>query len=117
MIVGALSLFVIPYIRNRRVSLVLKGRDLQLSFYSAVSLVTSTLLFVIMLKMSSGVVIPNILMSTRGIFIVLISAVLAHRGSTMLETQSKKVYMLRLAASLLIMVSIWIALSHFSAAS
>ena len=70
-----------------------------------------------MLKMSSGVVIPNILQSTRGIFIVLISAVLTHRGSTMLETQSKNVYMLRLAASLLIVVSIWIALSHFSAAS
>jgi|WetSurMetagenome_2_1015567.scaffolds.fasta_scaffold103396_2 uncharacterized membrane protein len=116
-IVGILSLCVIPYIRKKKVSLVLNIRDLQLSFYSAVSLVTATLLFVIMLKMSSGVVIPNILMSTRGIFIVLISAVLTHRGSTMLETQSKKVYMLRLAASLLIIVSIWIALSHFSAAT
>jgi drug/metabolite transporter (DMT)-like permease len=116
-IIGFLSLCVIPYIRKRKVSLVLKGMDLQLSFYSAVSLVTSTLLFIIMLKMSSGVVIPNILMSTRGIFIVIISAVLTHRGSTLLETQSKKVYMLRLAASLLIIVSIWIALSHFSAAS
>ena len=116
-IVGVLSLCVIPYIRKKKVSLVLKGMDLQLSFYSAVSLVAATLLFVIMLKMSSGVVIPNILQSTRGIFIVLISAVLTHRGSTMLETQSKKVYMLRLAASILIIVSIWIALSHFSAAS
>ena len=113
-IVGVLSLCVIPYIMKKGVSLVLKGMDLQLSFYSAVSLVTATLLFVIMLKMSSGVVIPNILMSTRGIFIVLISAVLTHRGSTMLETQSKKVYMLRLAASILIVVSIWIALSHYS---
>ena len=113
-IVGVLSLCVIPYIRKKKVSLVLKGMDLQLSFYSAVSLVTATLLFVILLKMCSGVVIPNILQSTRGIFIVLISAVLTHRGSTMLETQSKKVYMLRLAASILIIVSIWIALSHFS---
>jgi drug/metabolite transporter (DMT)-like permease len=116
-IVGILSFCVIPYIRQKKVSLVLKGMDLQLSFYSAVSLVTATLLFVIMLKMSSGVVIPNILQSTRGIFIVLISAVLTHRGSTMLETQGKKVYMLRLAASILIIVSIWIALSHSSAAS
>ncbi len=114
---GVLSLCVIPYIRKKKVSLILKGMDLQLSFYSAVSLVAATLLFTVMLKMSSGVVIPNILQSTRGIFIVLISAVLTHRGSTMLETQSKKVYMLRLAASLLIVVSIWIALSHFSAAS
>jgi drug/metabolite transporter (DMT)-like permease len=117
LIIGVLSLCVIPSIMKKRVSLVLKGMEIQLSFYSAVSLVTATLLFVIMLKMSSGVVIPNILMSTRGIFIVLISAVLTHRGSTMLETQSKKVYMLRLAASLLIIVSIWIALSHFSTAS
>jgi drug/metabolite transporter (DMT)-like permease len=115
-IVGVLSLCVIPYIRKKKVSLVLKGMDLQLSFYSAVSLVTATLLFVILLKMGSGVVIPNILQSTRGLFIVLISAVLTHRGSTMLETQSKKVYMLRLAASILIIISIWIALSHFSAA-
>ena len=116
-IVGVLSLCVIPYIMKKRVSLVLKGVDLQFSIYSAVSLVTATLLFTVMLKMSSGVVIPNILQSTRGIFIVLISAVLTYRGSTMLETQSKKVYMLRLAASILIIVSIWIALSHFSAAS
>ena len=115
--VGVLSLCVIPYIRKKKVSLVLKGMDLHLSFYSAVSLVTATLLFVILLKMCSGVVIPNILQATRGIFIVLISAVLTHRGSTMLETQSRKVYILRLAASILIIVSIWIALSHFSAAS
>jgi drug/metabolite transporter (DMT)-like permease len=116
-IVGVLSLCVIPYLMKKRVPLILKGMDLQLGFYSAVSLVTATLLMVIMFEMSSGVLIPNILQSTRGIFIVLISAVLAHRGITILETQSKKVYALRLAASILITVSIWIALSHFSAAS
>jgi drug/metabolite transporter (DMT)-like permease len=116
-IVGVLSLCVIPYIRKKNVSLVLKGMDLRLCLYSAVSLVSATLLFVILLKMSSGVVIPNILQSTRGIFIVLISAVLTHRGSTMLETQSRKVYILRLAASILIIVSIWIALNHFPSAS
>jgi uncharacterized membrane protein len=116
-VVGVLSLGVIPYIRKRKVLLVLKGVDLRLSVYSAVALVTATLLFVIMFEMSSGVVIPNILQSTRGIFIVLISAVLTHRGNTILETQSRKVYVLRLAASILIIVSIWIALSHFPAAS
>jgi drug/metabolite transporter (DMT)-like permease len=113
--VGVLSLTVIPYIRKKKAQLVLKGMDLQLSIYSAAALVAATLLFVILLEMGSGVVIPNILMSTRGIFIVLISAVLTHRGSTILETQSKKVYMLRLAASMLIIVSIWIAFSHFPA--
>jgi drug/metabolite transporter (DMT)-like permease len=116
-VVGVLSLCVIPYTRKRGAPLVLKSGDLLLSFYSAVALVAATLLFTVMLKMSSGVVIPNILQSTRGIFIVLISAVLTHRGSKILETQSKSVYMLRLAASILILVSIWIALSHFSAAS
>jgi len=110
--VGVLSLCVIPYIRKKKVSLVLKGIDLQLSFCSAVSLVTATLLFVILLKMCSGVVIPNILQATRGIFIVLISAVLTYRGSTILETQSRKVYLLRLAASILIIISIWIASSE-----
>jgi uncharacterized membrane protein len=116
-IIGFLSLGVIPYIMKKRVSLILKGMDLRLSIFSAVSLVTATLLFVILLKMSSGVVIPNILMSTRGLFIVIISAVLTHRGSTMLETQSKKVYLFRLTASVLIIISIWIALSNFPTAS
>jgi len=116
-VVGVLSLSVIPYIKKRKVSLVLKGMDLKLSIYAAVSVVAATLLYVIMLEMGSGVVIPNILQSTRGIFIVLISAVLTHRGSTILETQSRKVYMLRLAASFLIIVSIWIVLSHFPATS
>jgi uncharacterized membrane protein len=116
-IVGLLSLSVIPHIRKKKVSLILKRADLRLSFYSAAFLVSSTSLYVILLKMSNGVVIPNILMSTRGIFIVLITAVMTHRGSTMLETQSRKVYILRLAASMLIIVSIWIALNHFPAAA
>jgi drug/metabolite transporter (DMT)-like permease len=110
--VGVLSLCVIPYLTKKKVSLVLTGMDLQLAVCSAVALVVATLLFVILLGMCSGVVIPNILQASRGVFIVLISAVLTHRGSTMLETQSGKVYMLRLAASVLIIVSIWIALSH-----
>jgi drug/metabolite transporter (DMT)-like permease len=114
---GVLALSVVPYITLKRVPLLLKGQDLRLCIYSAVSLVTATLLFTVMLKMSSGVVIPNILQSTRGIFIVLITASLAHRGSTALETQSGKIYGLRLAASVLIIISIWIALSHFTPAS
>jgi len=116
-IVGVLSLCIIPYLIKKKVSLVLKGMDLQITIFSAVSLAAATLLFVVMFELSSGVVIPNILHSTRGIFIVVISAVLTHRGSRILETQSKRVYMLRLAASALIMVSIWIALSDFSMAS
>jgi drug/metabolite transporter (DMT)-like permease len=116
-IVGGLSLGAIPYFRKKNVPLALNGRDSLICLYSAVALVAATLLYTVMLRMSGGVVIPNILQSTRGIFIVLISAVLAHRGSTMLENQSKRVYMVRLAASVLIVVSIWIALSHFPSAS
>ena len=116
-VVGVLSLSVISYIRKKKVPLLLKGMDLGLSICAGVSIIAATLLYVILLEMDNGVVIPNILQSTRGIFIVLISAFLTHRGSTILETQSKKVYMLRLAASILIIVSIWIALSHFPAAS
>jgi drug/metabolite transporter (DMT)-like permease len=116
-ICGVLSLWTIPYIMKKGGSLALKSKDLQLVFCSAIVLILSTMFFVIMLTLCSGVVIPNILMSTRGIFIVLISAILTHRGSTMLETQNKKVYVLRLVASALITISIWIALSHFSAAA
>lgn len=113
---GVLSLSCIPYIRKKGVSLVSNATDLWLSFGAAASLLAATLLTVILFKLIGGVVIPNILISIRGIFIVLISAILTHHGSTMLETQSKKIYLLRLAASTLIVFSIWIALSHFPAA-
>lgn len=55
-----------------------------------------------------AVVVPNILMATRGVFIVVVSAVLARSGSTAIETQSPKVYALRLAASSLIIVAVWL---------
>ena len=116
-LVGVFSLCVIPYLRKKKVPLVLNGSNLRLSIYAAVSIIAATLLYVILLEMGNGVVIPNILQSTRGVFIVLISALLTHRGSTALETQSKRVYLLRLGASLLIVISIWIALSHFPASS
>jgi len=77
---------------------------------TAALLLIATLLFVMALNMADGVVIPNILMATRGVFIVLISFVLTHRGSTALDTQSKSVYAFRLAASLLIVLSIGIAM-------
>ena len=115
LIVGILALGVIPYLRKKGIPLRLKGADLRLGLFSAAALVTATLLFTVMLTMSSGVVIPNILKATRGIFIVLITAALTYRGSAALETQSRRVYLLRLLASLLIVVSIWIALSNFPA--
>lgn len=114
-IVGVLALGVIPYLRKKGMPLRLRGTDLRLGLFSAAALVTATLLFTVMLKMSSGVVVPNILQATRGIFIVLITAALTYRGSAVLETQTRRVYLLRLLASLLIVVSIWIALSHFPA--
>ena len=112
LIIGVGSLSVVPYIKKKKVSLVLKGRSLWLSLISSIFIIASTLLFVITLKIAHGVVVPNILISSRGVFIVIISAVLAHRGSTILETQNKKVYLLRCAASSLIIFSIWIALNN-----
>jgi drug/metabolite transporter (DMT)-like permease len=112
LLVGAGSLSLLPYLKNKKVSVVLKGRDLWLSLVSSIFLVVATLLFVISLEIAHGVLIPNILQSTRGVFIVLISAGLAHCGSALLETHNKKVYLLRLFASCLMIVSIWIALSH-----
>ena len=111
-IVGAGSLALLPYLRHRRVPVILARRDLWLCSVSALLLLAATLLFVISLKIAEGVLIPNILQSTRGVFIVLISAVLARSGRTALETHSTKVYLLRFFASSLIIVSIWLSLSN-----
>lgn len=111
LIIGIGSLAVIPYIKKQKATLLLPGKDLAWSLISAIFLVVATLLLTVSFKIAKGVVIPNILVSTRGIFIVIISAVLSHQGSTLLETQTRKIYLLRLLASSLIIFSIWIILS------
>jgi len=110
LILGIGSLAVIPYLKKKKVTLLLAGKDLWWTLISAIFLVVATLLLTISFEIADGVVIPNILVSTRGIFIVIISAVLTHRGSTLLETQTWKIYLLRLVASSLIILSIWITL-------
>ncbi|MBT3379422.1 MAG: EamA family transporter [Lentisphaerae bacterium] len=112
LIVGTASLFIIPYLKLRGIPLRIPQRDMLTILLSAVFLIGSTLLFVQALKIAEGVVIPNILMATRGVFVVLISLVMTHRGSTMLDEQSKSVYAFRFAASLLIVLSIVIALKN-----
>lgn len=111
LIIGIGSLAVIPYIRKKKTTLLLPGKDLWWSLISAIFLVIATLLLTISFGIADGVVIPNILVSTRGIFIVIISAALTHRGSSLIETQPRKIYFLRFVASSLIITSIWITLS------
>jgi hypothetical protein len=91
-------------------TLLLSGKDLWWISISAIFLLAATLLLTVSFEIADGVVIPNILVSTRGVFVVLISAVLSHHGSTLLETQTSKTYLLRLVASSLIILSIWITL-------
>ena len=111
LLIGIGSLAIIPYLKKKKVTLLLPGKDFWWTLVSAIFLLTATLLLTISFKLAEGVVIPNILVSTRGIFIVLISAVLSYRGSTLLETQTWKIYLLRFMASSLIILSIWITLS------
>jgi hypothetical protein len=112
LIIGMGSLVIIPYIKKRKVSLLLSGKDVWWTLISAIFLIVATLLLTISFKIADGVVIPNILVSSRGVFVVIVSAVLSHHGSTLLETQTWKIYLLRFVASSLIILSIWIALSR-----
>ena len=90
--------------------MLLRLGDLRSIVPAAAFLVTATLLFVLAFELARGIVIPNILLSTRGVFIVLLSAVASHRKSTALDEQGKSIYLLRLAASVLIVFSIWLTL-------
>lgn len=107
MMQGVYGLMVIPYLKKKKVPLVISGRPLGLCLMTSVVLLLGSLLIVLTFKLGDGVLIPNILMASRGVFIVLISMVAGSR----LDKQSGKVYLLRLAASELIILSIWIALS------
>jgi drug/metabolite transporter (DMT)-like permease len=110
LLVAGGSLLAIPYLRMHGHSVRLPVRDVLMILLAAAFLMSAVLLFVLCLELAGGVVIPNILMSTRGIFIVLISALSSHRQSTALDTQPKGIYLLRLAASILIVFAIWLAL-------
>lgn len=111
LIIGIGSLAVIPFLKKKKFPIPLERVVLWGSFVAAIFLFVATLLLTVSFKIADGVVIPNILVSTRGIFVVFISAVLTHRGSTLLETQTPKIYLLRFVASSLIIFSIWMTLS------
>lgn len=88
LLLGAGSLILVPHLKNKTVPVIPKGQDPWLSLVSSFFLVVATLLFVVSLEIADGVPVPNILQSTRGVLIVLISAVLARCGSAVLETLS-----------------------------
>ena len=109
-LVAAGALLVIPHLKRRGVSLRLGRSDVLLMLVAAACLVTATVLFVVSFRLADGIVVPNILMSSRGVFIVLFTAAAGYRGSTALDVQSRWVYLLRFAASILILFAIWLAL-------
>ena len=78
-IVGVLS-SASSLCQEKRTARALNGGDLRLSLYSAVALVAATLLFTIMLKISSGVVIPTFC-SRPGRFHCPYNRALSHRGA------------------------------------
>jgi len=102
---------ILPLLRRRRLAIRLKMPAVLLIIAAAAFLVVATLLFIMCFRISNSIVIPNILMSTRGLFIVLLTALLSRCGWLALDTQSASVYAWRFAASLLILVSVVVALA------
>lgn len=105
------SLLVIPQLRKSGVSLRVSRGNLLIALLAAAFLVAATSLFVVSFDLAKGVVVPNILMSTRGVFIVLLSAAMNSRKRFSLDRQNRWVYLLRLVASAAIIFAVWLALS------
>ncbi len=102
---------MLPLVRRRKLPIGVCRSSFLLIVAAAAFLVLATLLFVICFGLSNSIVIPNILMSTRGVFIVLLSLLLPRMGWMALDTQSGHVYVWRFAASLLILMSVFVALA------
>jgi uncharacterized membrane protein len=105
------SLLVIPHLRRKAVSLRVQPVDAAMTLMTAAFLVAATMMFVVCFRMADGVVVPNILMSSRGVFVVLFSALAAYGKGTALDVQSKWVFLLRLAAAGLIVFAIYLAMA------
>ena len=110
-LVGVGALLVIPHLRKRGVSLRVSAANLLITLLAAAFLLAATSLFVVSFDLAKGVVVPNILMSTRGVFIVLISAAMNSGKRFALDRQNRWTYLLRLAASAAIIFAVWLALS------
>lgn len=104
------SLLTIPYLRRKGVSLRLTAGSAAMTLATAAFLVTATMLFVLSFKLADGVVVPNILMSSRGVFVVLFSALASYGAGTALDVQSKWVFLLRLGAAALIVFAIYLTM-------
>jgi drug/metabolite transporter (DMT)-like permease len=109
-LVAVAVLPVLPWLRRRRVPTAIRKLDFLAILLAAVFLIAATLLFVQSFTLAQGIILPNILVSTRGVFIVVLTAVAGLREHTALDVQSRWVFMLRLAASGLLVFSIWLAL-------
>jgi drug/metabolite transporter (DMT)-like permease len=110
-LVAVAVLPVIPWLRRKRAAMAIRRSDLAAIVLAAVFLITATLLFVHSFNLAHNVILPNILVSTRGVFIVVLTAIAGLRAHTALDIQSRWVFMLRLGASALLIFSIWLALS------
>jgi drug/metabolite transporter (DMT)-like permease len=104
------TLPVLALLRYRKQPLGVTRGDLGLLFLAAGFLMAATLLFVKSFNLADNVVVPNILVSTRGVFIVLLTAAASAHSSTRLDAQSRWIFLLRLAASSLLIFAIWLAL-------
>jgi len=66
-----------------------------------------TALFFLSFKMGSNITIPNILLSSRGVLVVLATFVLAHvAGNLILESQSRHTYAFRFLGAVLMSLAV-----------
>ena len=109
-LVAVCVLPVVPWLRRRGVPATIGRTDLLAVGLAACFLIAATLLFIRSFALAEGIILPNILVSTRGVFIVVLTALVGMHRHTALDIQSKRVFILRLAASALLVFSIWLAL-------
>lgn len=95
-----------PYYKKYSVA----KRDLALFGLGGGLMLGGMLSFFRCLHLSDGVTIPNIILSLRGFFALLIGFTLAQALRIPMERQTKAIYMLRLLGSLLLLLGLTIAL-------
>ncbi|MFH1006258.1 MAG: EamA family transporter [Candidatus Latescibacterota bacterium] len=100
------SWFVYPFIRNRpamKLTLRVSGYFVVLACLT----MASSMLFFLSIKTGGNVTIPNILLSSRGVLVVLATFGLAHLAKNpMLESQSRHTYAVRLVGAAMMSVAV-----------
>lgn len=110
-LIGVFSLILLPFIPLQNLAANCSLKKLLWVLIAGIFCLGGTTFFFLAIQRGNKVTIPNIIVSTRGIMVIIITFFLSHlMHSGILEFQSKKTYLIRITGAILMTVAVILVL-------